>query len=166
MSLKRAAWKQTQHEIDPARVVLIDETWAKTNMTRTHGRRLRDTADDRRPGQHGDVFPGWVQQHLTGTLHPGNIAVMGNLNVHKAAGVRTGIEEAGSELRFLPPYSPDLNPIELAFSKLKNFSGTAPNARATNCGTCAAKCSTSSRPRNTLPTSDTADTAKLNAQPH
>ena len=67
----------------------------------------------------GDVFVAYVAQHLVPALRPGDVVVMDNLSSHKRAGVRRAIEAAGAELRFLPPYSPDLNPIELAFAKLK-----------------------------------------------
>ena len=69
----------------------------------------------------GPLFLSWVQQHLAPTLQPGDIVVMDNLSSHKVAGVRKAIEAASAELRYLPPYSPDLNPIELAFSKLKKL---------------------------------------------
>lgn len=67
----------------------------------------------------GDVFLAYVQQHLAPTLKPGDTVIMDNLSSHKRAGVREAIEAAGARLEYLPPYSPDLNPIELAFSKLK-----------------------------------------------
>jgi transposase len=62
-----------------------------------------------------------VQQHLVPTLVPGDIVVMDNLSSHKVPGIRQAIQAAGAELRYLPPYSPDLNPIELAFSKFKKL---------------------------------------------
>ncbi len=67
----------------------------------------------------GDVFVAYVEQQLIPTLRPGDVVVMDNLSSHKRAAVRTAIESVGAELRYLPPYSPDLNPIEKAFSKLK-----------------------------------------------
>jgi transposase len=67
----------------------------------------------------GTVFRAWVEQHLSRELRPGDIVVLDNLSAHKVAGVRAAIEAAGAELRYLPPYSPDLNPIEQLFSKLK-----------------------------------------------
>lgn len=145
---QRDEWKQRQPQIDPQKVVFIDETWAKTNMTRTYGRSERGTrlvqsvphgrwqtttflGALRATGfvapltidgpVNGAVFLAWVQQHLVKNLSPGDIVVMDNLNVHKVAGVREAIEAAGAELRYLPPYSPDFNPIELAFSKLKKL---------------------------------------------
>jgi transposase len=67
----------------------------------------------------GVVFLAYVEQVLVPTLKPGDIVVMDNLPAHKPAGVREAIERAGATLSFLPPYSPDFNPIENAFSKLK-----------------------------------------------
>jgi transposase len=67
----------------------------------------------------GDAFLAYVEQVLVPSLRPGDVVIMDNLGSHKVAGVRKMIEEAGAELLFIPPYSPDLNPIEQAFSKLK-----------------------------------------------
>jgi transposase len=127
-------------------LVLVDETWASTNMARTHGRcpvgeRLvmavphghRNTttfvAAPRCGGRTapvvvdgamtGDLFVAYVEQQLVPTLRPGDVVVMGNLACHKRPGVGRAIRAAGCELRLLPPYSPDLNPSERAFSKLK-----------------------------------------------
>lgn len=69
----------------------------------------------------GDVFKAWVEQHLVRELRPGDIVVMDNLSSHKVAGVVEAIEAVGASVRYLPPYSPDLNPIELAFSKFKKL---------------------------------------------
>jgi len=69
----------------------------------------------------GQLFLAWVEQQLVPTLLMGDVVIMDNLSSHKVAGVREAIESAGAELRYLPPYSPDLNPIELAFSKLKKL---------------------------------------------
>jgi transposase len=69
----------------------------------------------------GPLFRAWVEQHLAPVLKRGDIVVMDNLSSHKVKGVREAIEAAGAELRYLPPYSPDLNPIELAFAKLKKL---------------------------------------------
>lgn len=132
--------------IDPRRLVFIDETGVNTKMTRTYGRSrrgsrvvakvphghwktttfvaaLRDeglTAPTVIDGpMNGDLFLAYVQQQLVPTLKPGDVVVMDNLASHKRAGVREAIEAAGAKLVYLPPYSPDLNPIELVFSKLK-----------------------------------------------
>ena len=67
----------------------------------------------------GDAFLAYVKHVLVPDLQPGDIVIMDNLSVHKGAAVRDAIETAGAELRFLPPYSPDFNPIEQAFAKLK-----------------------------------------------
>jgi transposase len=143
---KRDAWKAEQPTLDSGSYVFIDETWASTNMTRTHGRcpqgerlvmavphghwktttfvvGLRTTgliAPTVVDGpMTGDVFVAYVEQQLVPTLKPGDVVVMDNLSSHKRAAVRAAIESVGATLRMLPPYSPDLNPIEKAFSKLK-----------------------------------------------
>ena len=67
------------------------------------------------------TFLAYVEQVLVPTLHPGDVVVLDNLAVHKQPEVQAAIEQAGARLRFLPPYSPDFNPIELAFAKLKAF---------------------------------------------
>jgi transposase len=145
---KRIHWRASQNQIDPEKFVFIDETWAKTNMTRTYGRsRLGTRLLQKVPFGRwqtttflgalrvsgfiapltidgpitGPLFRGWVEQHLAPVLQSGDIVVMDNLSSHKVAGVREAIEAVGAELRYLPPYSPDLNPIELAFSKLKKL---------------------------------------------
>jgi transposase len=145
---RRASWKKYQGRIDPARLVFIDETWAKTNMARTHGwhRRgqpLRATVPHGRwrtltflaalrhdriaapcvfDGPiNGESFLAYVSQALVPTLKPGDIVVMDNLGSHKGRAVRAAIRAAGARLFFLPPYSPDLNPIEQVFAKLKTL---------------------------------------------
>ena len=149
MAARRADWAaRVMPALDPARVVFVDETWAKTNMARTHGyapkgERLVDAV----PFGHwqtttfvgamradgfvaplvvdgavnGELFRAWVRQHLCPALRPGDTVVMDNLGSHKVAGVRAAVEAAGCRLLYLPPYSPDLNPIEMAFSKLKGL---------------------------------------------
>ena len=143
---RRVWWKRHQSKIDPARLVFIDETWAKTNMARTPwleatGRPAqgsgpaRPLADDdlpRRPPArriaapcvidgpiNGESFRAYVERLLVPTLQPGDIVVMDNLGSHKGQAIRTAIRAAGARLVFLPPYSPDLNPIEQVFAKLK-----------------------------------------------
>lgn len=69
----------------------------------------------------GQLFLAYVKQQLAPTLHPGDILILDNLPAHKVAGVREAIEAVGAQVHYLPPYSPDLNPIELAFSKLKSM---------------------------------------------
>src|SRR5438093_12490098 len=69
----------------------------------------------------GTLFQAWVEQHLVKVLRPGDIVVMDNLSSHKGSGIIAAIQTAGATVRYLPPYSPDLNPIELAFSKFKKL---------------------------------------------
>lgn len=139
-------WKDSQQEIDPTHLIFIDETWAKTNMTRTYGRSPCGTrVVERVPAGrwetttflgalrvqgfvapltvdgpiNGPLFLAWVEQHLVPTLSPGDVVIMDNLSSHKRVRTRELIESAGAELVFLPPYSPDLNPIEMVFAKIK-----------------------------------------------
>ena len=69
----------------------------------------------------GDKFVAYVEQELVATLKPGDIVIMDNLSAHKRAEAKAAIEAVGAELRFLPPYSPELDPIEQAFAKFKNI---------------------------------------------
>jgi transposase len=144
--VRRAGWIAGQAELDPAKLVFIDETGASTKMARRYGRARRGercvaaiphghwktttfTGALRLTGMtapmtldgpmNGAAFEAYVEQVLVPTLAPGDIVVMDNLAPHKAASVREAIAAAGAELRYLPPYSPDLNPIENAFAKLK-----------------------------------------------
>ena len=152
MRQKRADWRAAQPSLGPGRLWFVDETWATTNMTRRYGRapagqRLVEAV----PHGHwktttfvaalgadglgapmvvdgaidGDVFVAYARQVLVPALRAGDIVVMDNLSSHKRAEVRAAIEGAGCALRYLPPYSPDLNPIENAFSKLKALLRTA-----------------------------------------
>ena len=128
--------------------MFVDETWTKTNMTRTHGRALRGRRLVARVPHgrwktmtflaalrcdridapcvvdgpiNGTIFRAWVEQFLIPTLRPGDVVVLDNLGSHKGAAVRRAIRAAGAHLLFLPPYSPDLNPIEMMFAKLKTL---------------------------------------------
>jgi transposase len=143
---KRAFWKKHQHKIDPRRLVFVDETWAKTNMTRLRGwstkgqrlvakvpfghwKTLTFIAGLRCDGLcapfvfdgpiNGVSFLAWVEKCLVPTLKPGDIVVLDNLGSHKSQSVRHAIRAVDARLVFLPPYSPDLNPIEQAFAKIK-----------------------------------------------
>jgi transposase len=142
----RVEWREQQPKLSPPKLVFIDESSVKTNMTRRCGRAkpghrlvaavahghwktttfvgaLRCdglTAPLTIDGAiNGELFLAYVEQILVPTPKPGDVVIMDNLRVHKMAGVREAIEAAGAKLLFIPPYSPDLNPIELAFSKLK-----------------------------------------------
>jgi len=143
----RAAWLEEQKRLDPGRLVFIDETWASTNMTPRYGRCakgkrliahapfghwktttfLAALRQDRLTAPcvfdgpiNGEKFRAYVEQILVPTLEPGDLVIMDNLASHKVAGVREAIEGAGAERRFLPAYSPDLDPIEPVFAKVKN----------------------------------------------
>lgn len=143
---QRAEWRVLQAGLSPERLVFIDETWAKTNMTRPRGRSRAGTrliaavphghwqtttflAGLRSSGLiaplvidgavNGEIFLAYVRQQLAPALQPGDIVIMDNLSSHKRAGVRQAIEAVGAALIYLPPYSPDFNPIEQAFSKFK-----------------------------------------------
>ena len=145
---RRVRWRKYQGRLDPKRLVFIDETWAKTNMTRRHGRcargaRLVAKVPHRRwrtltflaalrcdrieapcviDGPiNGVSFLAYVEQSLLPTLSTGDIVIMDNLGSHKRQAVRQLIRTAGAKLFFLPPYSPDLNPIEQVFAKLKTL---------------------------------------------
>jgi transposase len=144
----RALWKEGQGLLDAARLVFIDETGANTRMARTRGRcpkgerlvckeplggwqALTFIAALRLEGMaapftidgamNGPLFLIYVEKVLVPALKRGDIVLMDNLPVHKVAGVREAIEAAGATLVYLPKYSPDLNPIEQAFAKLKSI---------------------------------------------
>jgi transposase len=143
---RREAWFEDQLDLDPERLVFIDETWTSTNMARLRGRapkgqRLRVAvphghwktttfvAGLRRDGIvapfvldgpiNRDAFETYVAQVLAPELRAGDVVIMDNLSSHKGPRVRALIEAAGASLLYLPPYSPDFNPIENAFAKLK-----------------------------------------------
>jgi transposase len=138
--------------LDPAKLVFIDETWIKTNMTRLRGRaRQGERLVAKVPHGHwktttliaalGDrgmrcsttvdgavnreVFEAFIEQVLVKALSAGDVVVMDNLSSHKGARVRELVTSAGATLLYLPPYSPDLNPIEPAFSKFKQLARSA-----------------------------------------
>ncbi len=142
----RRKWIEALPAMNVEKLVFIDETWTSTNMTRRYGRaprgqRCRDSA----PLSHwmtttfvgalrscgisapmvidepmdGDVFLAYVEQVLVPTLAPGEIVILDNLGSHKVPGVEQAITAAGATVLYLPPYSPDLNPIENFFAKLK-----------------------------------------------
>jgi len=143
---RREAWFDGQLDLDPRTLVFIDETGANTKMARLHGRaprgqRLRASI----PHGHwktttftgalcltwmtapmvldgpmtSEWFLAYVERVLVPTLRPGDVVILDNLPAHKGAAVRHAIEAVDARLLFLPPYSPDFNPIENAFSKLK-----------------------------------------------
>lgn len=135
-----------QRYLDPSRFVFLDETGTATNMTRRYGRcaqgqRLVAAAPHghwktttfvaglRQSGivaplvldgpMTGEAFRAYVEQMLAPSLEPGDVVVMDNLAAHKRAGIREAIAAVGASILYLPPYSPDLNPIEQLFAKFK-----------------------------------------------
>jgi transposase len=145
---RRAQWTKYQDRIDPERLVFIDETWTKTNMGplrgwAPRGKRLVGKIPHRRwktttflaalrlnridapwllEGPiDGESFRTYVERVLVPTLREGDIVIMDNLGSHKGKAVRDLIRSAGAKLFFLPKYSPDLNPIEQVFAKLKHL---------------------------------------------
>ncbi len=146
MAEHRRMWRVWQRHMDPERFVFIDETGAATNMVRRHGWALRSqrlvtaaphghwrtttfVAGLRSTGlvaplvldgpMNGPAFLAYVEQFLAPTLRRGDVVVMDNLSAHKGAGVVEAIRAVGASVLCLPAYSPDLNPIEQAFAKLK-----------------------------------------------
>jgi transposase len=146
VSAARAEWKAQQPEFDAAHLVFLDETSVTTNMARTHGRSpVGERVVGAIPQAHwktttfvaalrlngmtapmvidgamtGSAFLAYVEQQLAPSLSPGDIVVMDNVAMHGVAGVEQAITARGATIRPLPPYSPDMNPIELAFAKLK-----------------------------------------------
>ena len=146
MAEHRRMWRVWQRFMDPDRFVFIDETGAATNMVRRYGwapcgerliaaaphghwRTTTFVAGLRSTGlvaplvldgpMTGPAFLAYVEQFLVPALRPGDVAVMDNLAAHKVAGVEAAIRAVGASVLYLPPYSPDLNPIEQAFAKLK-----------------------------------------------
>lgn len=141
-----------QGDLDPDRLVFIDETWLKTNMAPLRGWSMRGT---RLKGHaphgrwrtltflgalradgltapcvfdgpiNGEAFRAYVEQVLAPNLRPGDIVILDNLGSHKGKHIRRLVRQAGARLWFLPPYSPDLNPIEQAFAKIKQAMRTA-----------------------------------------
>jgi transposase len=144
---RRAQWTKHQKDVEPERLVFIDETWTRTDMAPLrgwaprghrlvgkvpHGRWktmtfLAALRHDRVAAPwllegpiDGDSFRIYIEKVLVPTLHPGDIVIMDNLGSHKGKVVRQLIRVAGAKLFFLPKYSPDLNPIEQVFAKLKH----------------------------------------------
>lgn len=142
----RAEWHDDAPTWDPAHLVFLDETGVTTNLLRRYGRaarglRVYDVAPFTRwqtstfiaavrvtgltapavfdGAIDGPSFRAYIEQVLVPTLQVGDIVIADNLGAHKVVGVQRAIEAVGATLRYLPPYSPDLNPIELAFAKLK-----------------------------------------------
>ena len=146
MRAARKAWTENQANLDPERLIFIDESGLSTKMARLRGWAPEgERCHAAIPHGHwktitfvggltlsgviapmlldgpmdGECFRAWVEQMLAPWLNPGDIVIMDNLPAHKVAGIRQAINKTGACLLYLPPYSPDLNPIENAFAKLK-----------------------------------------------
>jgi transposase len=146
--LQRSVWREEANQIDPTKLIFLDESGVTTEMTRRYGRAPRgQRVCEGTPGGHwrtltvlgairasgwvatmtieaatdGDIFLAYLDQVLCPQLRPGDVVVMDNLAAHKVAGVRERIEQCGAKLRYLPPYSPDFNPIEKCWSKMKQL---------------------------------------------
>lgn len=145
MRAARAAWFEGQINLDPERLVFLDETGATTKMTRLRGRALRHercrmavphghwtttlvmglrasglvAPHTRRRAMTGAAFRAYVQQDLAPLLRRGDTLILDNLQAHKVAGVREAVEAVGARVLSLPAYSPDFNPIEQVFAKIK-----------------------------------------------
>jgi transposase len=152
VALARTVWRERQPDLAMARLIFIDETGAATNMVRRYGRSPRGLrVKGYAPNGHWKtttfvagltssgiiaplvidapmnraIFTQYVRQFLAPELMPGDIVIMDNLSSHKGLDVEAAIAMRGARLLFLPPYSPDLNPIEMAFAKLKTMLRTA-----------------------------------------
>ena len=152
MKAAREAWFEAQPDLDPDKLIFLDETAAATNMARRYGRAPRgercrllvpqghyktttvtaalritgvcavDLADG---ATNGGRFRDYVANRLVPVLRPGDTVILDNLQAHKVVGVREAIKEAGARILYLPPYSPEFNPIEQIFAKLKALLRTA-----------------------------------------
>ena len=180
MARRRVRWKTHQGKLDPTRLVFIDETWAKTNMTRSHGRCARGQRlvakvphgrwrtliflaalrHDRIDAPcvldgpiNGTSFRVYVEQFLVPTLAPGDIVIMDNLGSHKGQLVRRASRAAGARLFFLPPYSPDLTRSSRSSRNSKRCCAKPPSALSPTHGNASANSSTHSRRRSAPTTS-------------
>jgi len=145
---RRDAWKESQSEMDIDKLVFLDESGINTGMTRLYGRslskeRVIDYVSDVRfertsilssirangdmvplvfeGALNGELFKAYISECLVPNLHDGDIVIMDNLTSHKVKGVVDQITAAGASVIYLPPYSPDLNPIEMMWSKMKAY---------------------------------------------
>ena len=143
---KRAAWKEFAEKIDRTRLVFLDESGVNTNFSRIYGRSIgKERVPDSTPlntpktttvlssiktdgshviitypgGTNGQRFTSYLKNDLIPTLHPGDVVVMDNMRSHHVKGVKEAFSDTGIDFCYLPPYSPDLNPIEKLWSKMK-----------------------------------------------
>ncbi len=153
MKQRRLLWQQLQKQWKGRQLVFIDESGVNTKMTRLYGRSLSSQrCVDHTPHGHwhtntfiaalrhdridapmlfdgpinAATFLEYIREVLAPTLHPGDLVICDNLSSHKCAGVREALQAVGADIEYLPPYSPDLNPIEMAFAKIKAHMRAAP----------------------------------------
>jgi hypothetical protein len=137
---KREIWEEQQSALNAASLVFLDESGVNTNLTRRYGRakgkeRVKDSTPLNTPktttilssvrtdgttiakffsgSMNGELFLDYIQNDLAPTLHDGDFVIMDNLRCHKVAGVKEAVEKVGAQVLYLPPYSPDFNPIEM-----------------------------------------------------
>ena len=143
---KREIWKEQQSTMNATSLVFLDEGGVNTNLTRRYGRakgkeRVKDSAPQNTPktttilssvrtdgttvakffsgSMNGELSLDYIQNDLVPTLRDGDLVIMDNLRCHKVSGVKEAVEKVGAQVLYLPPYSPDLNPIEMLWSKIK-----------------------------------------------
>ena len=148
IKLQREKWKETIKTLDVSKLVFVDESGVNINMTRRYGRaigkeRVHDYAPLNTPKSttmlssirmdgtmihkefsgavNREHFLDYVTNSLTPSLHSGDIVIMDNLRTHKVDGVQQTIQSVGAQVLYLPPYSPDFNPIEMLWSKIKSI---------------------------------------------
>jgi transposase len=146
--IQREQWKEFQKNVDPSRLVFIDESGVKTNMIRLYGRAIKgERCHDKTPGGKWEsetvlssirldgqteslmfegavdrqMFDAYIKQILAPSLRPGDIVIMDNLKAHKSQAAQKIVESLSASYVFLPAYSPDLNPIEKMWSKVKQI---------------------------------------------
>ena len=146
--LKRKLWRELQQQWDGRRLVFIDESGINTKMTRLYGRsQASERCVDYTPHGHwhtntfiaalrhdridapmlfdgpmnAEVFLNYVEKVLAPTLQPGDLVICDNLSSHKSPAVKKALQLVGADIAYLPPYSPDMNPIEMVFSKIKAY---------------------------------------------
>ncbi len=145
---KREEWKKFLEETDATKLVFLDESGVNIGLTRNYGRsrgkeRVKDSVPFNRPvrttivsgirlngncaiqtmdgAMNAERFKEYVEKILCPALKPGDIVVMDNLSAHKVQGIKELIEGVGAEVKYLPPYSPEFNPIELMWAKMKAY---------------------------------------------
>jgi transposase len=188
----RKVWKdirQPRMSEEPHRLIFLDETGTTTKMTRLRGRARRGArlkanapfghwatqtfiAGLRCDGltapwvidapMNREIFDTYVETQLAPTFKPGDVVILDNLSSHKSEKAKEILKQRGAWFLFLPPYSPDLNPIEMAFAKLKAISGASVHGQSTPSGKRSAVSATSTHQTNAGTISEKADMCTIN----